>query len=139
MKKVFLVFAIAGGLIACNSKSGVELQQQRTIDSLNAVAAKQHAIDSMNALRKHEAPTTTTVTQSSQNTTTSNEAKKKGMSAPVKGALIGAGVGAVTGAIIDKKHPGQGAVIGGVVGAGAGAGTGAIIDKNQKKKESSNP
>jgi uncharacterized membrane protein len=36
-----------------------------------------------------------------------------------KNALIGAGVGAATGAVVSKKHA-KGAVIGGAVGAGAG-------------------
>jgi uncharacterized membrane protein len=36
-----------------------------------------------------------------------------------KSALVGAGVGAVTGAVVSKKHA-KGAVIGGAVGAGAG-------------------
>lgn len=59
--------------------------------------------------------------------------KKKGMSTPVKGALIGAGVGAVTGAVVSKKKV-KGAVVGAVVGAGAGAATGVIIDKRNEKK-----
>ena len=36
-----------------------------------------------------------------------------------KNTLIGAGVGAATGAVVSKKH-GKGALIGGAVGAGAG-------------------
>jgi hypothetical protein len=59
--------------------------------------------------------------------------KKKGMSTPVKGALIGAGVGAVTGAVVSKKKV-KGAVVGAVVGAGAGAATGVIIDKRNERK-----
>ena|SRR5438093_12873033 len=43
----------------------------------------------------------------------------KGWSHRAKDAAIGAGVGAVTGAVVSKKH-GKGAVIGGAVGAGAG-------------------
>lgn len=67
--------------------------------------------------------------------TATEEKKKKGVSNTVKGAVIGAGAGAVGGAIINKKNPGKGAIIGGVVGAGAGAVTGVILDKNKKKKE----
>ncbi|WP_373511446.1 YMGG-like glycine zipper-containing protein [Persicitalea sp.] len=67
------------------------------------------------------------------------EVKKKGMSTPVKGALIGAGVGAATGAIVAKNNRVKGAVIGAVVGAGAGAGTGVIIDKRKEKKAESTP
>lgn len=65
--------------------------------------------------------------------------KKKGMSTPVKGALIGAGVGAATGAVVAKNNRVKGAVIGAVVGAGAGAGTGIIIDKRKEKKAESTP
>jgi len=57
-------------------------------------------------------------------------AKKKGWSKAAKGAAIGAGVGAIGGAIISKKK-GLGAVIGGVVG-GAG---GYIIGRNKDKKD----
>jgi hypothetical protein len=60
------------------------------------------------------------------------EQKRKGWSSTAKGAVIGAGVGAVTGAVIDKKHHGEGAIIGGLAGAGVGAGTGAIIDGKKK-------
>ncbi len=60
--------------------------------------------------------------------------KKRKISRPVEGALIGAGVGAISGAIINKSNRGKGAIIGGVIGAGVGAGTGVIIDKKQKKK-----
>jgi ElaB/YqjD/DUF883 family membrane-anchored ribosome-binding protein len=50
-------------------------------------------------------------------TTTDNHNKKKGWSSTAKGAVIGAGVGAATGAIISKKKS-TGAIIGGVAGAG---------------------
>jgi hypothetical protein len=60
-------------------------------------------------------------------------AKKKGWSNATKGAVIGAGAGAIGGAIISKKK-GLGAVIGGVVGAAGGY----IIGKNIDKKKSGN-
>jgi hypothetical protein len=44
---------------------------------------------------------------------------KKGWSRKAKGAAIGAGVGAVTGAAVSHKK-GKGAVVGGAIGAGAG-------------------
>ena len=94
------------------------------------------------------APGTTTTTSQPDNTTVKTESpaptndpaapeekKKKGINNTVKGAIIGAGAGAIGGAVIDKKNPGKGAIIGGVVGAGAGAVTGVILDKNKKKKE----
>ncbi len=55
------------------------------------------------------------------------------MSSAAKGALIGAGAGAITGAAVSKKK-GEGAIIGGLAGAAVGAGTGAIIDDKKKKQ-----
>ena len=55
--------------------------------------------------------------------------EKRGWSAKAKGAVIGAGTGAVTGAVINKRDRAKGAIIGGVLGAGAGTGVGAIIDR----------
>ncbi len=56
---------------------------------------------------------------------------KRGWSAKAKGAVIGAGAGAVGGAIINKRNRGAGAVIGGVGGAVLGTGVGAIIDRKK--------
>lgn len=57
------------------------------------------------------------------------EQRKKGWSAKAKGAAIGAGVGALGGAIINGRNRGVGALIGAGVGALGGLGTGAVIDK----------
>ena len=59
--------------------------------------------------------------------------KKKGWSNATKGAVIGAGTGAIGGAILSKKK-GLGAIIGGVVGAAGGY----IIGKNMDKKNAGN-
>lgn len=75
------------------------------------------------------APSTTT----SSNTTTSQEKDKK-MSNTAKGALIGAGAGAITGAAVSKKK-GKGAIVGGIIGAGAGAITGKVIDKKKENDD----
>ena len=53
---------------------------------------------------------------------------KKGWSSAAKGTAVGAGVGAVTGILIDKKD-GRGAVIGGLIGAGAGYAIGRAHDR----------
>lgn len=58
--------------------------------------------------------------------------EKKKSHAARNGALIGAGAGAITGAIVAKKKKGVGALIGGVAGGAAGYGVGKII---QNKKE----
>ncbi len=61
---------------------------------------------------------------------------KKGWSDAAKGTAIGAGGGAIAGALIDKRH-GQGAIIGGLVGAGAGFLFGRSKDKKAKAKADS--
>ncbi len=44
----------------------------------------------------------------------------KGLSHAAKGTIVGAGTGAITGAIVNKDNRGAGAIIGSVIGAGAG-------------------
>lgn len=60
---------------------------------------------------------------------TTKTKQKKAMSHRKKGALIGGGVGAVTGAVVSKHH-----VKGAVIGAGVGAGTGYLIGRHKDKK-----
>jgi hypothetical protein len=133
--------------------------KQAVIDSMNKVAeiekAKAFTIDSLKATKKETQVVTKRTYQTvkkdndvvaykdnaetATTTTTSTPAKvykkKKKMSKTAQGAIIGAGVGAVSGAIINKSNRGKGAIIGGVIGAGAGAGTGAILDKKAKQRE----
>jgi outer membrane lipoprotein SlyB len=59
---------------------------------------------------------------------------KKHWSHRKKDAVIGAGAGAATGAIVSKHHV-RGAVIGGAVGAGAGYIVGKKKDKKAAKKK----
>ncbi len=59
---------------------------------------------------------------------------KKHWSHKKKDAVIGAGAGAATGAIVSKHHV-KGAVIGGAVGAGAGYVVGKKKDKKEAKKK----
>jgi outer membrane lipoprotein SlyB len=58
---------------------------------------------------------------------------KKGWSQKKKGAIIGAAVGAGTGALVSNKK-GKGAIIGGVVGAGAGYAYGSHRQKKHPKR-----
>lgn len=152
MKKILLIPVIALTMLSCKDNANQALtyedEKQIAIDSMEMVVEqqkieleKQRAIDSVKLeLAQQEANRPVVVhnvstapgTSSSTSTTTTTERKK--WSNTAKGAVIGAGVGAVTGAIIDKKKPAKGAVIGGLIGAGAGAGTGAIIDAEKKKK-----
>lgn len=73
-------------------------------------------------------------TSATSTTTTATTKERKGWSAKAKGAVIGAGAGAVAGALIDRKK-GRGAIIGGLLGAGSGLGAGAIIDKRQQQQQ----
>ena len=130
MKKV-LIFAVLASLASCRDQAAeMEVAKQNTIDSIQIVQEKQRVIDSMQAL------TVTKVEKEviyvNNNTTQPVVQKRKGMSNTAKGALIGAGVGAATGAVVSKKK-GTGAVIGGLAGAAVGAGTGAIIDDKKNK------
>lgn len=150
-----------------NNNDQAGIQATKTADSLRMEIVKQHTIDSMNAVAAqpmqvsnepvtavattphHVAHVThNSYTTNTTNTTVTNPAgtpaataaapQKKGWSAKAKGAVIGAGVGAVGGALIDSKHKGdavKGGVIGGVLGAAAGLGAGAIIDNKKKQKD----
>ena len=61
--------------------------------------------------------------------------KKKGMSNGTKGALIGGGAGALTGALVTKHNRGVGALIGAAAGGGAGYLIGHSKDKKKKNNE----
>jgi len=142
MKNIVMIIAAAGVLsfAACKNtdKQGIvqDETRQATIDSMNAVAQKQHIIDSMKienekAIQIKEAQQQKVVVVHDQAPAAAAPARKK-WSGAAKGAVIGAGVGAVTGAIISKKKA-EGAIIGGVAGAGVGAGVGAVLDDKKKK------
>jgi len=156
MKKIISVFAIAATFaVSCNSAAEREKQaaQQRELDSIKMEMARQRVIDSMNEVARLEAeeqarvkaretktvvvyndrgePIRQSVNQSQTTAAGGQTTTKKGWSAKAKGAVIGAGVGAITGAAVSKTQKGKGAVIGGAVGAAAGTGVGAIIDKKE--------
>lgn len=149
MKKLFLIPVLALTVLSCKDNANSALtyddDKQMAIDSMENVVqqqkvelAKQKTIDSMKAIQANAARPVVVqhvaAPQGQATQQTSTTTKRKGWSSAAKGAVIGAGVGAVSGAIIDKDKPAKGAVIGGLIGAGAGAGTGAIIDAEKKKK-----
>ena len=59
---------------------------------------------------------------------------KKKVSPQAKGAIIGAGSGAILGGVIHKRNRVVGGVVGGVAGAGAGYAIGKHIDNKNKEK-----
>ncbi|MEO8252869.1 MAG: glycine zipper family protein [Flavobacterium sp.] len=143
MKYIYVMLASLM-IVSCKKadKAGVVDDRQVTIDSMKTEMVKQKAIDSMKLeMAKQEAEQTQkqrekevvvvnhTSTQAAAPVAATKQRKK--WSGTAKGAVIGAGVGAITGAVISKKK-GTGAIIGGLAGAGVGAGTGAIIDGKKK-------
>lgn len=67
-------------------------------------------------------------------TATTTTKKKKGWSGEAKGAVIGAGSGAILGAIV-SKNKGTGAVLGGLIGAGAGYVVGDQVEKRKERRK----
>lgn len=129
MKKLVMILAVVALLVSCrNQDTEMKLAKQQTIDSIQVVQEKQHVIDSMSAVSTSQKEVIYV-----NNNSQAAAPQRKVMSNTAKGALIGAGVGAATGAIVSKKK-GTGAIIGGLAGAGVGAGTGAIIDENKNKE-----
>ena len=147
MKLSASIFCAICFLTACNSASDKEAvalkAKQATIDSMKVVIAKQAVIDSMNAVSaQREAEVQAQNEEKSSQIAANNSvapvaAKKKGWNHTAKGAVVGAGTGAIAGAIINKHHA-KGALIGSLIGGGAGAGTGAIVDAAKKKKNKGN-
>ncbi|MBA3827676.1 MAG: glycine zipper family protein [Taibaiella sp.] len=115
-----------------------ELQQQQAQTAAVAAAAAARPVHTRTIIREHRVyepsnnSTATTTTTTTQAVAPAAAPQRKGWSAKAKGALIGAGAGAITGAMIDGRK-GEGAVVGGLIGAAAGLGTGAIIDGKKKK------
>ena len=143
MKNIFFIL-LSLVIFSCKNQGKMEMQEKQvsvdsitdaTADSMNVEFEKQKVIDSMQIemakIENNRIETQREVivvnNQPAANTTATTTTKKKRWSGAAKGAVIGAGVGAATGAIVSKKKV-QGAIIGGLVGAGVGAGTGAIID-----------
>jgi len=139
-KKICLVISIPFVLAACQNNASKEAEvaamKQHTIDSMKQAEAKHRHKEArenqFDAAQTTEATPATTTAPA----TTETQKKKKGWSNTAKGAVIGAGAGAVAGAVIDHNNRGAGAVIGGLAGAAVGAGTGAVIDHKKKQQQS---
>lgn len=134
MKNVVMILAGVGvlSLSSCKNtdKQGViaDDAKQVTIDSMKQVAEKQRIIDSMQMVNAQKEKEVVVVNNQAPAAATP---QRKKWSGAAKGAVIGAGVGAVTGAVVSKKKA-EGAIIGGLAGAAVGAGTGAVIDDKKK-------
>ncbi len=151
MKKIIAIVAMATVLASCgNSAKEEALVKEQAIahvkDSLKLDSFKRAEVQRQAALveQKHQAElaaarrtaaksNSSSSYSSSGSTTTSSAgtttaAQKKGWSSAAKGTAIGAGVGALSGILIDKKD-GRGAVIGGLAGAAGGYAIGRSRDR----------
>lgn len=151
MKPIFSILIVTGGLLsACTNHAKEEalIKQQAIVavrDSIkldsfkkaevqkkeDARIAAQVKVEKEAALKEQKRTLLLSERSEAANASSasSTPAKKKGWSSAAKGAVIGAGAGALGGVIIDKKK-GRGAIIGGVVGAG----TGYLIGRGQDRK-----
>jgi outer membrane lipoprotein SlyB len=145
MKKIILIVAVAASFAACKNKSGPGYDTSRymLVDTTGMVVStpatdvmKSAGVTATRTMEANKIPlTTSTSTENARTTsnavypantsttttttTTSTVPKRdKGWSSAAKGTVIGAGTGAVVGAI--ATHSVKGAIIGTVLGGGAG-------------------
>jgi outer membrane lipoprotein SlyB len=111
MKKLIVILAATALFAACGNKQEKTLGTETTTTAPVQPVVVKHEVRYVNTT-----PAPAPVSQ------------KKGWSKAAKGTAIGAGSGAIIGAIAGK---GKGAIIGGVVGAG----TGYVIGRSQDKKD----
>ena len=117
MKKMIMVFAVSSLFVACKNNTEKTAGEQTTTEqSVVPVTQKPVVVRETRYVNTQPAPAPVQ--------------QKKGWSKAAKGAVIGAGSGAVVGAVVSKKK-GTGAA----VGAAAGAVGGYIIGRSQDKKD----
>ena len=151
MKKIIYLFsfvAVIALIAACNSKSDANTKSLAYTDTLGL--ADFQAWKMQNELKDprvyyiqgQEARTPVRKTSStrasksgSMNSASQYPAKtvvrKKGWSKAAKGGVIGAGSGAVLGAVINRRNRVAGGVIGGILGGGLGY----VLGRNMDKKD----
>lgn len=141
---VCAIFLLTGCNSGENKEAALLKAKQATVDSMRAVIEKQAVIDSMKTVAEREREEERSQIVANNNAVAASHvasapvAKKKKWNNTAKGAVIGAGTGAVAGALIGDKDRAKGALIGSVIGASAGTGTGLIIDHSKKKKSGAN-
>jgi hypothetical protein len=143
MKKMLSIFAIVVVFTACKSKTnelenknmvlvdttGLYKSNALTMDgggkyviNHDAVATKKNNSQKQSTAGTKAAGSNSTVTNYSKVNSNQSAAipQDKGWSHAAKGTVVGAGTGAITGAILNKDNRGAGAIIGSVIGAGSG-------------------
>lgn len=152
---MLIIFAMAAGVVSCKSKTAESLDGQKEMvvtypsydnsyltdqgDMGKATAVTNNvpktygtSSSGTNTTKKTVSSNTGSATNTSTASTTTTTTKKKGWSNRAKGTVIGAGSGAIIGAVVSKKK-GAGAVIGGLIGAGAG-----YVIGNEKDRKNGN-
>ena len=149
MKRIFytlgITFIIAIVMTACNNRPGAAIESTKGVlyadtvglsdfqdwktynERVAAVEAYKKTVGKPASTRKVSSSQSGSMLSSSANQ--AKVAKKKGWSKAAKAATIGAGSGAILGAVINKRNRALGAVIGGAAGAGIGYGIGRSMDK----------
>src|SRR6186713_2349648 len=136
---LFIVIAIAAVVsvaaivgISSNTKmkkvDATELAQLEALETEKASYVAQNTTTRSTSAKRtvnYQSPKMVSESQNAAKTTTT----KKGWSKAAKATAIGAGTGAVLGAVINKKNRAVGAVIGGVIGGGGGYVIGRGMDK----------
>jgi YMGG-like Gly-zipper len=131
MKKFLPLLASAALFAACNGKSGADeinlkssaFQPGEKTEVPAETNAKPRKTTNSRTVKYDTRPVVSQAPQPEQ------PVQKKKWSKRAKGTVIGAGSGAILGAVIVKKNRPLGAVIGGVVGGGIGYGIGRSMDK----------
>jgi uncharacterized protein YcfJ len=118
MKKMILVLAVSSMFVACKDNTEKTAGETTTTEQSVAPVTTQKPVVVRETRYVNTQPAPAPVQQ------------KKGWSKAAKGAVIGAGSGAVVGAVVSKKK-GTGAAI----GAAAGAVGGYIIGRSKDKKD----
>ncbi|HUH18714.1 YMGG-like glycine zipper-containing protein [Albibacterium sp.] len=149
-----MLFAMSIGILtACNNASGTkedtlakEMADKRISDSLKldsfktaeaakAALAEQEESKSYSKKESNVIPTSNTSTVIHASPEATQQQEKKGWSDAAKGTAIGAGVGAIGGALIDKDKPVRGAAIGAAIGGGSGYAIGRKSDRESGRVE----
>lgn len=141
MKRLIVALSTAAIFAACGGKQQgvatvdtVALKQQAVAEEQARVkaekeeAARQRAAASPKVVYVDRTPAVGSSSNPVSTGSGTQAEQRQGMSSRTKGALIGAGAGAIAGGIIGKNI--KGAVIGGAVGAG----TGYVIGRSKDKK-----
>jgi len=141
MKKLLIALSMTAMFAACNSKpkeavvvvDTMAIKQQAILDEQARVKAANDERDRLEAERSRlAAERRRSARYADASSTEAPPAQaapaKKGWSDAAKGTVIGAGAGAIAGALIDKNHA-QGALIGGLVGGGTGYVVGRAKDR----------